>query len=126
MAPEIVSKRDHVAMYTDMWSMGILMYVMLQGNYPFRAKSENGLFEKIRKGQHEYIHEDTSEKSRQLIQQLLKVNPLDRLTSEQVLRVLRSSPAHPGWSGTTSESGEPPALNECLCVSTAYLSHSFE
>jgi serine/threonine protein kinase len=41
MAPEIVSKRDHVPVYTDMWSMGILMYVMLQGNYPFRAKSEN-------------------------------------------------------------------------------------
>lgn len=84
MAPEIVSKRDHVAMYTDMWSMGILMYVMLQGNYPFRAKSENGLFEKIRKGNYEYIHEDISEKSRSLIQQLLRVNPLDRLSSEQV------------------------------------------
>jgi serine/threonine protein kinase len=44
MAPEIVSKKDHVAMYTDMWSMGILYYVLLQGNYPFRAKTENGLF----------------------------------------------------------------------------------
>ena len=39
MAPEIVSKRDHVPVYTDMWSMGILYYVLLQGNYPFRAKS---------------------------------------------------------------------------------------
>jgi serine/threonine protein kinase len=41
MAPEIVSKKDHVPVYTDMWSLGILFYVMLQGNYPFRAKSEN-------------------------------------------------------------------------------------
>ena len=41
MAPEIVSKIDHCPIYTDMWSLGILFYVMLQGNYPFRAKSEN-------------------------------------------------------------------------------------
>lgn len=44
MAPEIVSKQDHVAVYTDMWSMGILFYVLLQGNYPFRAKNESDLF----------------------------------------------------------------------------------
>ena len=44
MAPEIVSKNDHCPVYTDMWSLGILFYVMLQGNYPFRAKNENDLF----------------------------------------------------------------------------------
>jgi serine/threonine protein kinase len=44
MAPEIVSKIDHCPIYTDMWSLGILFYVMLQGNYPFRAKNENELF----------------------------------------------------------------------------------
>ena len=44
MAPEIVSKIDHVPIYTDMWSLGILLYVMLQGNYPFRSKTEEELF----------------------------------------------------------------------------------
>lgn len=39
MAPEIVSKTDHCPIYTDMWSLGVLFYVMLQGNYPFRAKN---------------------------------------------------------------------------------------
>lgn len=41
MAPEIVSKRDHVPIYTDMWSLGVLFYVMVQGNYPFRSKNEH-------------------------------------------------------------------------------------
>lgn len=50
MAPEIVSKVDHVPIYTDMWSLGILLFVMLQGNYPFRSKTEEELFEKIRRG----------------------------------------------------------------------------
>lgn len=39
MAPEIVSKRDHVPIYTDLWSLGVFFFVILQGNYPFRAKS---------------------------------------------------------------------------------------
>ena len=39
MAPEIVSKIDHYPIYTDMWSLGVLFYVLLQGNYPFRAKN---------------------------------------------------------------------------------------
>jgi serine/threonine protein kinase len=85
MAPEIVSKVDHSPIYTDMWSLGILFYVMLQGNYPFRAKSETDLFEKIKRGSFEYIHGDTSKESRKLIESLLKVNHLERLTIHDVL-----------------------------------------
>ena len=84
MAPEIVSKRDHVALYTDLWSLGVFLFVMLQGNYPFRAKNENDLFEKIRKGSFEYIHRDISDKSRQVIQRLVRVNPLERLSTAQM------------------------------------------
>ena len=68
-----------------MWSLGILFYVMLQGNYPFRAKSENELFEKIKKGHFEYIHNDISKESKRMIESLLKVNPLERLTIQEVL-----------------------------------------
>ena len=76
MAPEIVSKVDHSPIYTDMWSLGILFYVMLQGNYPFRAKNENDLFEKIKRGQFEYIHSDISKESQRIVEGLLKVHPL--------------------------------------------------
>lgn len=73
MAPEIVSKRDHVPIYTDMWSLGVFLFVILQGNYPFRAKNENDLFDKIRKGTFEYIHKDVSEKTRHVIERLIRV-----------------------------------------------------
>ena len=85
MAPEIVSKVDHSPIYTDMWSLGILFYVMLQGNYPFRAKSENDLFEKIKRGQFEYIHSDISKESKHIIEGLLRVHPLERLTIHDLL-----------------------------------------
>ena len=78
MAPEIVSKIDHVSMYTDVWSLGILLYVLLQGNYPFRAKCEEELFENIRKGVFGFIHDDTSDKSKAMIKRLLVVDPLKR------------------------------------------------
>lgn len=85
MAPEIVSKVDHSPIYTDMWSLGILFYVMLQGNYPFRAKNENDLFEKIKRGHFEYIHSDISKESKQIIEGLLRVHPLERLTIHDLL-----------------------------------------
>jgi serine/threonine protein kinase len=68
-----------------MWSLGILFYVMLQGDHPFGAKSQNELFEKIKKGHFEYIYQDISKESKSLIESLLKVNPLERLTIQEVL-----------------------------------------
>ena len=85
MAPEIVSKVDHVPIYTDMWSMGILYYVMLQGNYPFRSRSEEDLFDRIRRGKFDYIHNDISPQSKKLIEKLLQVNPYHRLTVNEML-----------------------------------------
>lgn len=90
MAPEIVSKRDHVPIYTDMWSLGVLFYVMLQGNYPFRSKSEPELFDRIRKGTYELIYDDVTDRSKQLLRGLLCVNPLQRYTARQLLE--------PEWS----------------------------
>lgn len=84
MAPEIVSKKDHIPIYTDLWSLGVFLFVILQGNYPFRAKNENDLFEKIRKGQFEYIHKDISERSRYVIERLMRVNPMERMTTDEM------------------------------------------
>jgi len=43
------------------------------------------LFEKIKKGQFEYINNEITEKSKKFIEALLKVDPLKRLTIHQVL-----------------------------------------
>ena len=84
MAPEIVSKRDHVPIYTDLWSLGIFFFVILQGNYPFPAKKEGELFEKIRKGHFEYLHNDISEKSRHVIERLIRVDPMERMPATEM------------------------------------------
>ena len=44
MSPEIVNKKKYIAQYSDIWSLGVLLYTMLFGRFPFRAKIQNELF----------------------------------------------------------------------------------
>lgn len=40
MAPEVVTKTPHDPKLSDMWSLGILLYVMLHGHCPFKADTQ--------------------------------------------------------------------------------------
>lgn len=48
IAPEVLNGR--YTMKCDIWSMGVLLYVMLTGCYPFVGNSNDELFEKIKIG----------------------------------------------------------------------------
>jgi MAP/microtubule affinity-regulating kinase len=37
MAPEIVQKKDYSGQATDIWSMGIILFIMLSGTFPFKG-----------------------------------------------------------------------------------------
>ena len=37
MAPEIVAKKDYSGKQADVWAMGILLYIMLTGSFPFKG-----------------------------------------------------------------------------------------
>ena len=49
MAPEIVKKEKYIAQYSDIWSLGVLLYSMLFGRFPFKGNSQKELFENIKK-----------------------------------------------------------------------------
>jgi serine/threonine protein kinase len=78
MAPEIVRRTPYDPIAADLWALGVLFYVMLQGNYPFRASKEEVLFKKIEQGGFRFIA-DVSERSRALISRLIMVRPSDRV-----------------------------------------------
>ena len=44
MAPEITKKRDYEGNPVDIWACGVLLYVMLAGQFPFRGTSEQDLY----------------------------------------------------------------------------------
>lgn len=48
MAPEIVSKVDYCGKKADVWALGIVLYVLLCGKFPFRGISDSELFKKIK------------------------------------------------------------------------------
>ncbi|EGR32861.1 protein kinase domain protein, partial [Ichthyophthirius multifiliis] len=49
MSPEIISKVEYFGQKSDVWALGILLYVMVQGKFPFKGINDNDLFSKIKK-----------------------------------------------------------------------------
>ena len=49
MAPEVI-EGDVYDTKADMWSLGVLLYIMMSGYLPFQGKTTDLIFEKIRSG----------------------------------------------------------------------------
>jgi len=80
----------------DMWSLGVMLYTMLVGRYPFADPDACTLFARIRRGRYPLPSEvSLSALARCLIRSLLAVNPADRLSAEEALR-------HPWFSAVES------------------------
>ena len=85
MAPEIVQRLEYDGKAVDMWSMGILMYALLCGCFPFRAKSYPDLYRRIARGTFP-IPDELSMPARDLLRQLLDVDPEQRITANAAMR----------------------------------------
>ena len=87
MAPEIVNKKEYIGPPTDIWSLGVLLYVMLVGSFPFRGMSDNELFRNISKGNVAFPAGVSSE-AKTIISKMLKVDPVQRATAAEVIIIL--------------------------------------
>ena len=47
MAPELVRKEEYSPFEVDVWALGVLMYVMLAGRFPFTGKQREELYKNI-------------------------------------------------------------------------------
>jgi len=50
MAPEIVRRSEYLGKPVDMWSLGVVLFAMLSGCFPFSAKAYPDLYKKVLKG----------------------------------------------------------------------------
>ena len=86
MAPEIVGSEKYDCS-VDVWSLGILLYELLMGHSPFRAKKEKNTMIKIKL--HDLVFDagkNLSEECIDLIKGILDVNPLNRLRLKDIFK----------------------------------------
>ncbi|KAM6899458.1 tribbles homolog 1 [Xenentodon cancila] len=85
VSPEILSgSTPYSGKMADMWSLGVMLYTLLVGRYPFHDPDPAMLFSKIRRGQC-CLPEGLSPKAKCLLQSLLRKEPSERLTAAELL-----------------------------------------
>ncbi|KAK3445042.1 hypothetical protein EUGRSUZ_A00519 [Eucalyptus grandis] len=86
MAPEVL-KRNY-GPEIDIWSAGVILYILLCGVPPFWAESEQGVAQAILRGLIDFKRDpwpSVSEGAKSLVRQMLEPDPKLRLTATQVL-----------------------------------------
>jgi calcium/calmodulin-dependent protein kinase I len=87
-APELYRMQPH-GRAVDMWSLGVLLYVLLSGNLPFSPRNRLTMRRLIRNAKFDFDmkswRESTGE-AQNLIKSLLNITVLKRLNAEQTLR----------------------------------------
>lgn len=110
VAPEIL-RGDKYGAEVDVWSMGVICYVLLAGYPPFYDEDQKRLFKKIKEGRY-HFHEDywsnTSPEAINMIQMMLCVDQTKRWTSNQLLK-------HP-WITMGDETLEAKDLTSSIVV----------
>lgn len=98
VSPEILNASgSYSGKAADVWSLGVMLYTILVGRYPFHDVEPGSLFSKIRRG-HFSIPETLTPKARCLIRSILRREPAERLTSREILE-------HPWFLAATGQAG---------------------
>ncbi|XP_037450332.1 calcium-dependent protein kinase 26-like [Triticum dicoccoides] len=86
VAPEVLCK--HYGPEADVWTAGVIVYILLSGVPPFWAETQQGIFDAVLKGAIDFDSDpwpNISDGAKDLIRKMLKSPPAERFTAHQVL-----------------------------------------
>ncbi|KAB5553679.1 hypothetical protein PHYPO_G00041380 [Pangasianodon hypophthalmus] len=108
VAPEVINY-EPVCLTTDMWSIGVICYILLSGESPFQGESDTETLALVTAAQWEFDEEsfeDITTQAKDFISSLLQKNVRQRMSSEEALShswMMTSESADPGAAKNLSK-----------------------
>lgn len=91
ISPDVISGKPYLGKPSDMWALGVTLYTMLFGQFPFYDASPTELFRKIKSGVFTIPTDiNVDLKIEKLIQNLLILDPSLRLTAAKTVKEAES------------------------------------
>ncbi|CAN8274588.1 unnamed protein product [Cochlearia groenlandica] len=84
VAPEVLARRGYDAAKVDIWSCGVVLFVLMAGYLPFHDRNVMAMYKKIYKGEFRCPRWFSSELTR-LLSKLLETNPEKRFTFPEIM-----------------------------------------
>lgn len=129
VAPEIIGKKGYDGAKADIWSCGVILYVLLAGFLPFQDENIVAMYRKIYRGDFKCPPWFSSD-ARRLITKLLDPNPSSRITISKIMEspwFKKSAPKNTKFlmedEGVQSKGKEAKTLNAFHIIS---LSEGFD
>nr|XP_020460808.1 calcium/calmodulin-dependent protein kinase type II subunit gamma isoform X13 [Monopterus albus] len=88
LSPEVLRK-DPYGKSVDIWACGVILYILLVGYPPFWDEDQHKLYQQIKAGAYDFPSPEwdtVTPEAKNLINQMLTINPAKRITAEQALK----------------------------------------
>uniref|UniRef100_A0A6T6C1L9 non-specific serine/threonine protein kinase n=1 Tax=Compsopogon caeruleus TaxID=31354 RepID=A0A6T6C1L9_9RHOD len=96
IAPEVLRGQPYLGSLADVWSFGIVIFVMVKGRFPFSSKNYDAIYRRILARTPVDIGAEFSAELRDLVRAMLLPDPNQRITMTEVVE-------HPWLSSETNK-----------------------